>query len=162
MPRTCSVDTSPLVYLYRINQLDLLQYLFDKVYVADAVVDELSQGQNQGLEIPNIIDYPWIDIQPVMLRSVSESMDTLGFGERATMILGLDGQAKWVILDDLEARNEATKQGLTVIGTVGLLASAKNKNLIGAISPLLTRLETSGMWLSAELKRNILELAGEI
>jgi predicted nucleic acid-binding protein len=161
MPGICSVDTSPLLYLYRINQLTLLQHLFDQVYVADAVVDELSQGRNQGTKIPDLVDYPWIDVQHVKLRSISESMDALGPGERAAMILGLDGQAEWVILDDLEARNEATKQGLKVIGTVGLLASAKNKSLIHAISPLLIQLEESGMWLSAELKRNILELADE-
>ena len=33
MPGTCSVDTSPLLYLYRIGQLTLLRRHYDRVLV---------------------------------------------------------------------------------------------------------------------------------
>ena len=38
MPGTCSVDTSPLLYLYRIGQLTLLRRHYDRVLVPEAVV----------------------------------------------------------------------------------------------------------------------------
>ena len=61
MPGICSVDTSPLLYFYRIDQLTLLRRLFDRVLVPEAVVTELAKGKAQGVRVPNFTDYPWIE-----------------------------------------------------------------------------------------------------
>ena len=161
MPRTCSVDTSPLLYLYRIDQLTLLHRQFDRVLVPEAVVTELAKGRAQGVSIPDLADYPWIEIQQIDLRSVSEAVDSLGAGEREVILLAHDGHADWVILDDLNARHQAEICGLRVVGTVGLLASAKEKNMITSVTPFLNALENAGMWLSEDLKRRVLESTGE-
>lgn len=161
MPRTCSVDTSPLLYLYRIDQLTLLHRQFDRVLVPEAVVTELAKGRAQGVSIPDLADYPWIEIQQIDLRSVSEAVDSLGAGEREVILLAHDGHADWVILDDLNARHQAEICGLRVVGTVGLLASAKQKNMITSVTPFLNALESAGMWLSEDLKRRVLESADE-
>ena len=161
MPRTCSVDTSPLLYLYRIEQLTLLHHQFDRVLVPEAVVTELAKGRAQGVSIPKLNDYPWIEIQQIELRSVSEAVDSLGAGEREVILLALDGHVDWVILDDLNARHQAEICGLRVVGTVGLLASAKQKNMIVSVAPFLNDLENAGMWLSKDLKRRVLESTDE-
>ena len=161
MPRTCSVDTSPLLYLYRIDQLTLLHRQFDRVLVPKAVVTELAKGRAQGVSIPDLADYPWIEIQQIDLRSVSEAVDSLGAGEREVILLAHDGHADWVILDDLNARHQAEICGLRVVGTVGLLASAKQKNMITSVTPFLNALENAGMWLSEDLKRRVLESTDE-
>lgn len=161
MPRTCSVDTSPLLYLYRIDQLTLLHRQFDRVLVPEAVVTELAKGRAQGVSIPDLADYPWIEIQQIELRSVSEAVDSLGAGEREVILLAHDGHADWVILDDLKARHQAEICGLLVVGTVGLLASAKEKNMITSVTPFLNALENAGMWLSEDLKRRVLESTDE-
>ena len=159
MPRTCSVDTSPLFYFYRIDQLTLLRRQFDRVLVPEAVVTELAKGRAQGVSVPDLTDYPWIEIQQIEIRSVSAPVDSLGAGEREVIILALDGHADWVILDDLNARRQAEICGLRVVGTVGLLASARQKNMITSVAPFLNDLENAGMWLSEDLKRRVLELA---
>ena len=159
MPRTCSVDTSPLLYFYRIDQLTLLRRQFDRVIVPEAVISELARGEVQGVSVPDLTDYPWIEIQQIELRSVSEGVDSLGAGEREVILLALDGHADWVILDDLNARHQAEICGLRVVGTVGLLASAKQKNMIASVAPFFSALENAGMWLSEDLKRRVLELA---
>ena len=161
MPGICSVDTSPLLYFYRIDQLTLLHRLFDRVLVPEAVVTELSKGKAQGVRVPNLTDYPWIEIQQIARRSVSEKIDSLGAGEHEAILLALDGHADWVILDDLDARHQAEICGLRVIGTVGLLASAKQKNMIESVTPILNALEVAGMWLSEDLKRRVLESVNE-
>ena len=161
MPRTCSVDTSPLLYLYRIDQLTLLHRQFDRVLVPEAVVTELAKGRAQGVSIPDLADYPWIEIQQIELRSVSEAVDSLGAGEREVILVAHDGHADWVILDDLNARHQAEICGLRVVGTVGLLASAKKKNMITSVTPFLNALENAGMWLSEDLKRRVLESTDE-
>ena len=161
MPGICSVDTSPLLYFYRIDQLTLLHRLFDRVLVPEAVVIELARGKAQGVRVPNLTDYPWIEIRQIELRSVSERVDSLGAGEREAILLTLDGHADWVVLDDLDARHQAEICGLQVIGTVGLLASARQKNMIASVAPILNALEVAGMWLSEDLKRRVLELVDE-
>ena len=161
MPGICSVDTSPLLYFYRIDQLTLLRRLFDRVLVPEAVVTELAKGKAQGVRVPNLTDYPWIEIRPIERRSVSERVDSLGAGEREAILLALDSYADWVVLDDLDARHQAEICGIQVIGTVGLLASARQKNMIGSVAPILNALEVAGMWLSEDLKRRVLELVDE-
>ena len=161
MPETCSIDTSPLLYFFRIDQLTLIRRQFDKVLVPESVITELAMGKARGVRVPDLTHYPWIEIREIERRSVSESVDSLGAGEREVILLALDGHADWVILDDLDARHQAEKCGLQVIGTVGLLASAKQKNLIASVAPFLTALENAGMWLSEDLKRSVLELTDE-
>lgn len=161
MPGICSVDTSPLLYFYRIDQLTLLHHLFDRVLVPEAVVTELAKGKAQGVRVPILTDYPWIEIRQIERRSVSERVDSLGAGEREAILLALDGHADWVVLDDLDARHQAEIYGLQVIGTVGLLASARQKDMIASVAPILNALEVAGMWLSEDLKRRVLELVDE-
>lgn len=162
MPGTCSVDASPLLYLYRIGQLALLRLHYERVLVPEAVVAELDKGQVQGVDVPDVSGFPWIEIREIALRPVSATVDSFGNGEREVILLALDGHADWVILDDLAARRQAAKCGLQVIGTVGLLASAKQKNMIASIGPFLNALENAGMWLSEDLKRTVLGSADEL
>jgi predicted nucleic acid-binding protein len=51
--------------------------------------------------------------------------------------------------------------GLTVIGTGGLLVTAKTRSAIPLVTPLLEQPQAAGYHLSDELTRRILELAGE-
>ncbi|MDD9988007.1 MAG: DUF3368 domain-containing protein [Spirochaetaceae bacterium] len=127
-----------------------------------AVVAELESGRAQGVEVPGVSDFPWIEIRETELRPVSAAVAALGNGEREVILLALDHHADWVILDDLEARRQAEECGLQVIGTVGLLVSAKQKNMIASVGTCLSALENAGMWLSEDLKRTVLESADEL
>ncbi|MDQ7029173.1 MAG: hypothetical protein Q9O62_05030 [Ardenticatenia bacterium] len=42
-------NTSPLLYLYRIGVVEWLGALFDEVWVADAVLEELEEGRRKGI-----------------------------------------------------------------------------------------------------------------
>jgi predicted nucleic acid-binding protein len=66
------------------------------------------------------------------------------------------------LIDDKEARNEAIDLDLKVIGTAGLLLSAKRKGLISSVMEEIRKLEERiNFRLSEDLKQYIKEQAGE-
>lgn len=156
------VNTSPLVYLYRAGVLEWLRLLFDKVWVPAAVVQELKEGIRKGYQVPRVSEYPWIQVvEPSILGSEWLAAD-LGPGEVSVIVLGLENPERIVLLDDARARRIATAAGLKVWGTLRVLLEAKAAGLIDQVGPLLERLRETGMWVSEDVRRRILALAGEL
>jgi len=85
----------------------------------------------------------------------------MGAGELAALALALENPRSIVVLDDALARRIATAAGLPVWGTLRVLFEAKSQGLVEDIAPLVTRLIDSGMWISDDVRRRILALAGE-
>ncbi len=155
------VNTSPLVYLYRVGALDWLFKLFGEIWVPSAVVRELDEGRRRGYDVPNAGDYAWlVVVDPRSIPSEWLTLD-LGPGEIAAMALALENPVRIVLLDDARAREIAAAAGLQVWGTLKILLEAKGKGLTGKIEPLVSRLAESGMWVSDDISRRILALAGE-
>ena len=154
-------NTSPLVYLYRIQAIEWLPELFGNVYVPTAVVDELKEGQRRGFDVPNPSIYRRFRIvDPRTMPSEWLSLD-LGPGELAAMALALENRTRVVLLDDLLARRTAQAAGLMVWGTLKVLLEAKSQHLTERIEAFVNRLSETGMWLSDEIRERILALAGE-
>ncbi|NEP77671.1 MAG: hypothetical protein F6K39_05490 [Okeania sp. SIO3B3] len=59
MPAAIS-NTSPLLYLHRIDSINWLRTLFDSIWVPQAVVIELAEGQRLGFDVPDLALYPWL------------------------------------------------------------------------------------------------------
>lgn len=154
-------NTSPLLYLYRIQAIDWLPRLFDEVWAPDAVKDELLAGQSKGYDVPNPADYTWLKIvNPTSMPSEWLALD-LGAGEIAAMALALENPSHVILLDDGLARRTAQAAGLQVWGTLKILLEAKSQGLIEKIEPFVANLSEAGMWVSTEVKQRILLLAGE-
>jgi len=62
MPEAIS-NTSPLLYLYRINALDWLPELFSEIWIPNAVVLELGEGKQRGYDVPVLSAYAWLQIK---------------------------------------------------------------------------------------------------
>ena len=160
MPRAIS-NTSPLLYLYRIEAIDWLSKLFDEVWSPEAVKNELLAGRSKGYDVPNPADYPWLKIiDPKSMPSEWLALD-LGTGEIAAMALALENPSHIILLDDGLARRTAQAAGLQVWGTLRVLLEAKSQGLVNKIEPFVTNLSEAGMWVSAEVKQRFLTLAGE-
>lgn len=68
------------------------------------------------------------------------------------MALAIQFQGSYVLLlDDKDARDEASRQGLHLTGTFGLLRGAREQGFIEAAYPLLQRLRELGFWISPSL-----------
>lgn len=160
MPEAIS-NTSPLVYLYRIDVVDWLPQLFDDVWIPKAVSEELVKGLGLGHDVPNPNAYRWLKIvDPRATPSEWLSLD-LGPGEVAAMALALENPSRVVLLDDRLARRTSQAAGLKVWGTLKVLLEAKNQGLTEAIEPFVRLLTGTGMWISDDIRQRILALAGE-
>ena len=160
MPEAVS-NTSPLLYLYRIRALDWLPRLFSEICMPNVVVHELREGRQRGYKVLNPNDYAWLQI--VEPRSVPSEWLTLdlGPGELAALPLALEHPNRVVLLDDGLARRIAEAAGLMVWGTLKVLLEAKSQGLTASIELLVKRLEDAGMWMSDDIRRRVLALAGE-
>ena len=47
-------NTSPLLYLHQVGQLDLLRKLYKQIKIPSAVRDELLAGAEQGVSVPDL------------------------------------------------------------------------------------------------------------
>lgn len=154
-------NTSPLLYLYRIEVMEWLGQLFDEVWIADAILEELEEGRRRGYDVPRPEKYKWVhQVNPKQMPAEWFALD-LGRGELAAMALGLEHQEEIVLLDDLLARRVAEAAGLQVWGTLRVLLEGKRAGLTHELAPYVDRLVDAGMWLSADIRRRILHLAGE-
>jgi predicted nucleic acid-binding protein len=154
-------NTSPLLYLYRIGGIGWLPKLFDEVWTPEAVKNELQEGRSKGYDVPNPEDYSWLKlVNPKSMPSEWLALD-LGAGEIAVMALALENPDSVVLLDDMLARRIAQAAGLQVWGTLRVLLEAKSHGVIGKVEPYVSKLSDSGMWISSEIEKRILKLAGE-
>lgn len=158
---TC--NTSPISNLIQINALPLLSRLFTKVVLPPEVSAELEAGvEILGVwrEAPGAVV---IEVQPVANANlVKELSTTLHAGESAAIALALQVADSLLIIDEVDGRKAATRLGLKVVGTVGILLRAKEQQLIERVEPYLQALRVKAhFWLSDNLYNYALGLAGE-
>lgn len=154
-------NTSPLVYLHRVGALGWLAEIFSEVWLPSAVVEELAEGGRLGRDVPLPAALPFLRVvDPQAMPSEWLSLD-LGRGELAAMALALENRTHVVLLDDLLARRTAQAAGLEVWGTLRVLLEAKSRGLTPAVAPWIAGFQSAGMWISEDLQRRILVLAGE-
>jgi len=154
-------NTSPLLYLYRIGSLEWVRKLFSEIWIPQAVVEELREGERKGYDVPGPGHLAGITVvEPRSVPSQWLALD-LGAGELAAMALALENPDRIVLLDDGLARRIGQAAGLKVWGTLRILIEAKTRGLTASISPLLDSLETAGMWLSRDIRERVLTLADE-
>src|SRR5436309_14615454 len=161
MPDLVISNTSPLFYLHRLRRLDLLQKLYQRVIVPEAVVDELKAGRDQGEDAPDVADYDWIEMRSVRVPGLVRLITDLGAGEAQVLALALEEPGSLVILDDRLAREVAKLQNLRITGTAGVILKAKQEGYISAVAPLHNRLLQLDFRLSDAVKARVLKLAQE-
>jgi uncharacterized protein len=155
---TVIVNTSPLVALDRIGQLDILPRLFGEITRPQSVVDELTAGHSVYGGSDALYNASWLqtveDPPEMVLRK------ELGAGETAVIALALKTQADLVILDDLAARNVAAELGLNVTGTLGVLLAAHKKGNLPDLQGAVSELKASGFRISDAVITSILKFIG--
>jgi hypothetical protein len=154
-------DTGPLSYLHRLGRLDLLPTLFGRILVPPAVVAELNVGHRLGYDLPDVAGLGWIEIQGPPAHAL-RGIDGLDAGETEAIALATTLSNAFVLLDDGPARLCATKLGLRITGTVGILLLAKERSLVDRVAPELDRLSTFGFRLAAVVRNAALRRAGEM
>ncbi len=144
-------NSTCLIGLERIGRLDILPQVFFPVTIPLAVQAEVG------------LSAEWLTVQAVKNLAVVATLKTqIDAGEAEAIALAMELENVFIILDDRNARRIAQQLGLKVIGTVGMLLRAKQKNVIPEIKPLLTALEAADFRIAEPLVQNALRLAGEL
>jgi predicted nucleic acid-binding protein len=154
-------NTSPLLYLHRVQALHLLPALFDAVWTASTVLRELSTGRERGHDVPDLSAHGWLRIMDPRAVPSGWLASDLGPGELAVLALAIENPDRIVLLDDALARRVAEAAGLTVWGTLRVLLEAKSRGLVDRIAPFVDHLERSGMRISSSIRQRVLALADE-
>lgn len=146
-------NSSPLIGLEQIGQLNILHALFGTISVPPAVVQEIA---------PSVALPEWIE-QKALVQSIGPLImkASLGQGESEAISLALEFNARLIILDDRPARRLAQLLSLSVVGTLGVLLMARQKNLIPAVKPCLEEPMRFDFRIAPALYEQILEDANE-
>ncbi len=155
-------DTSLLLYLGRIEKVDVLPILYKEIYVPEKVVQELDAGR---LLRGDTIDPRTLDRVKVVSVSQEEidalPSNQLGIGEQS-VITYVKIHAGYVAgLDDRLARLFGEQLGIKIVGMIGVLLKAKRAGLISSLGAVLESARTQGFRMSEELYQEALLLAGE-
>jgi predicted nucleic acid-binding protein len=161
MPVEVISNTSPILSLQGIGQLDLLHKLYGKIHIPNAVYQEVENGKNKEVYV-DLAAVDWIVIEAIQSKAAYSSVKGLGLGETEAIILCMERNAKLIILDDKSARSCALRLNLPVIGTMGVLLAAKRDGLISAVKPLLEKMQLISAWLKPQLVHKTIVLAGEV
>jgi predicted nucleic acid-binding protein len=122
---------------------------------------ELQEGRRKGYNVLNPDDYGWLQVLAPHATPFEWLSLDLGAGELTAMALALENPSRIILLDDLLARRTAQAAGLTVWGTLRVVLEAKSEGLIKQMAPLLDDLSAGGLWMSDDIRRRVLALAGE-
>lgn len=159
-PRLVVCNTTPIITLSLIGQLSLLQQFYGTVLIPPAVEAEiLAGGSRYGSQ--ELKGAAYINTVPLNDPGRALLLNDLDPGEAEAIVLALEQKADLLIMDERLGRKHATRLGLTLTGSIGILLKAKQAGRIETIKPLLTQLDQGGIHLSSTLIAQALQEAGE-
>jgi predicted nucleic acid-binding protein len=152
MPKTIISDTSCLIVLTNIGELDLLRKVYDPIVTTVDIAVEF------GEPLPE-----WVIIEKVADKYRQQLLEMqIDRGESSAIALALETPDSTVILDDYRARKIAEQLGVSYTGTFGVIIKAKLNGAISSIKPILKKIKETDFRLSVDIERQALVAAGEL
>ena len=144
-------DTSCLILLDKIGELEILNKLFGTIITTTEVASEFGQPLPSWVEIKQPSDNNY---QSIIEASVDK-------GEASAIALAIELDDCLLIIDDLKGRKFANQLGLAIIGTIGVIVDAKLAGIIPSIKPILTKIKSTNFRITEQLEALILKRSGE-
>ena len=151
MHKTIISDTSCLIVLSKIGEMDLLKKVYGSIFTTQDIASEFGDSLPEWIDVLEVKD-------PFKQQLLELQIDK---GESSAIALALEIPGSTVILDDFKARKIAIKLGIQVTGTLGVVIRARQKGIISSIKPILGKLKQTNFRLSTELESEALMMAGE-
>jgi len=153
-------NSGPLISLAKIGKFFLLRQLFQKIIIAEAVYAEVvkeGRGRPGEKEIKEALG-KWIKKISVNNQlAVEVLLPELKRGEAESIVLARELKADLFLLDDKYARDIAEASGLEVKGTVGILFTAKEMNIMKNLKEVIDDLREKGFYLKEDVYQRILQ-----
>ena len=126
-------DTTPLISLLKIDKVYLLEKLFGKIFIPQAVFNELVVDKRFIKEADIIRNNSHIEVKEVgSLEAVDilRRATGLDIGESEAIVLADELKADVLLMDEAKGRNVSKDLGHNVMGTIGIIMVAYEENLL--------------------------------
>lgn len=158
MNKKIVVNTSPLIAWEKMRALDLIEKLPFDFICPPQVQTEIFDGAARGYSV----NFPaWVKIVSLRTPLSALTLANLDAGEAAVIELALEQNISRVCLDEIKGRRAAIASGLQVVGSLGILGSAKTLGLVSTLRPLIETAQVSGIYYDSKLVEKFLKSFGE-
>jgi predicted nucleic acid-binding protein len=152
MQKVIISDTSCLILLDKIGELDLLNKLFGQIVITQEIANEFRK------ELPD-----WFTIDGSTNKTYQKILEaSLDKGEASAIAFAIEQTDCLLIIDDFKGRKYAEQLGIKITGTLGLIVDAKLTGHIQSVKPFLDRIKKTDFRLTVELERKTLEKSNEV
>jgi len=125
-------NSSPLIFLSKLNIIkqafDLFSEVIIPVYVREEILRKEDITQDKLKALVSLAHVSGVEVKN--LRMVNALYRKLGRGESETIVVAMEQSADFVILDDHVARVQASRIGLNVKGTLGIIRRLMELDII--------------------------------
>jgi hypothetical protein len=122
------------------------------VLIPPAVRHELTRGEDRPGGRRDLQAAPWIKVATAPEIEAAALLSDLDRGEAEAIALAQKLQPSLLVIDDRLGRRHATRLGLSITGTIGVLVVARERGFVERVSPLLNRLAENGIYVSQRLR----------
>lgn len=151
MHRTVISDTSVLVVLHKIDELNILDKVYSEIITTPEVAEEF------GEKLPE-----WIKIQSVTDKKYQKLLETqIDYGEASAIALASEIEDVLLLLDDLKARKLAHQLNFSYTGVLGVIHKAKELSIIPKVKPLIKKILKTDFHISNKIIEELLKLNDE-
>lgn len=152
MQKVIISDTSCLVLLDKIGELNLLNKLFGEIIVTQEIADEFKQ------ELPH-----WFKVKAVTNKIYQKILEaSLDRGEASAIAFAIEQGDCLLIIDDLKGRKYAQQLGVRITGSLGVIIDAKLSGHTQSVKSILDKIKKTDFRLTEELERKTLEKSNEL
>jgi len=156
-------DTSPLIFLSKIERIFIVFQLYPKVVIPPAVSSEIFESRRK----PENILRHLVEDDKILRRAPAKEMlqrvpHEFGRGEREAIALALELSQSLLITDDAQARKFARNHGLPLTGTIGILLEAYQRQIVPPTVHDIDRLVEAGLWMHENFYNRIIQVVEDI
>ena len=154
-------DSGPIISFARAGRLDLLKQVTTELIIPDAVFEEIVVSGDDRPGAEEVKQGLWIKRATLQDRSLLENMPSkLSRGESEAIVLAKELDA-YLLVDELEARKEASRLGINYFGSLRIIKEAKDRGVISKAKAVLDDLIASSTYLDDSLYQRFLREMGE-
>ena len=157
-------DTGPIIGLAKIGKIILLKNIADEVIIPPMVHKELfGKIGPESNEIDQALN-TFIMVKRDIDVEEAVKIELAGLGEGEKQAIGLASRLDndvILLLDDRAGREVAARLNIFTTGLIGLLLVAKEKGFVVSVGTLIKELRNNGYWLSDDIMKTAIKLAGE-
>jgi predicted nucleic acid-binding protein len=160
-------NATPLIYLAKTDNLNVLKAVAQQVYIPEAVFQEVviegkRLGEKDAYRVEKCIGQGWLKVQKV--KSLIHFDIPLHYGELEVISLAVQEGIMNVLIDDAKARSIADLSGLQPLGTLWVILEAVKNRMMG-FDEFLSALESiihSGFYLKDEVYIKVIRKTREL